>query len=116
MFSKNPVTRVASRCDTVSAENELLRQCQGIARAAAEPWSPGEGVEAGIRRSSRRLGLSYRRTRTLWYAQPCRLLFAEVQRLQDWHSAWLTRRVKRLNDELAALQALEAELRKSPEA
>lgn len=116
MFLKNPVTHVATRCVAVSAENDLLRQCQGIARTAAEPWNPGEGVEAGIRRSARRLGLSYRRARTLWYAQPCRLLFAEVQRLRQWHDEWLTRRVGRLADELAILQAIEAELRGEPEA
>ena len=114
MILKNPATDVASRSGPVPSDGELLGQCQGSVRHAAEPWAPGEGVEAGIRRAARRTGLSYRRTRTLWYAQPCRLLWAEVARLHAWHDAWLTRRLQRLDAELDALRAEQARLEADP--
>ncbi len=110
MILKNPVTNVASRSDPVPSDGELLQQCQGIVRQAAEPWAPGEGVEAGIRRAARRTGLSYRRTRTFWYAQPCRLLALEVERLRVWHGDWLSRRHARLSAEIEVVLARKAEL------
>ena len=110
MDVNNPVKNLSPRSGSASNEPDLIQQCQGIVRHAAEPWSPGEGIEAGIRRSARRTGLSYRRTRTFWYAQPCRLLWAEVTRLHAWHDAWLARRLARLNAELDRLEAEQARL------
>lgn len=114
MYVKNPATHVASRSGSVSSSVDLSYEMQGAVREAAEPWAPGEGVESGIRRSARRLRFSYRRTRTLWYRQPCRLLFEEVARVRAWRASRLERRMTELSAELAQLQALEARLRGEP--
>jgi hypothetical protein len=47
-----------------------LLEAHYIVREAAEPWTPGDSVKAGINRAARVLDLSFRRAKTFWYCAP----------------------------------------------
>ena len=92
--------------DTDSAMSDaILAEMQSIVRTAAQPWAPGDSVKAGILRASRKLGLSYRRTRTFWYGASCAVLAAEADRLRRAELAFLAQRRATLTTELKAIAA-----------
>jgi hypothetical protein len=94
--------------DTMSRglSDGLACEMQRIVRRAGEPWTPGDSVKAAISRAARRLGLSFRRTRSIWYADPraaIRAYEADELRRREW--ALLLDRKHRLDAELAQLTA-----------
>ena len=58
-----------------------IDEAQTLVRRCAEPNLPGDSVNAAIRRASRRLGLSFTRTRDIWYGDARRIDAAEMDRL-----------------------------------
>jgi hypothetical protein len=78
-----------------------IDEAQTLVRRCAEPRPAGDQVKAAVRRASRRLGLSFNRTRDIWYGQARRIDAEEMDRLR--------RRAE--NSELAhAIARAEAEL------
>ena len=71
--TKLPSSRYASSID----------QAQTFVRRCAEPRLPGDSVKAAIRCASRRLGLSFTRTRDIWYGDARRIDAAEMDRLRQ---------------------------------
>ena len=67
--------------------SETLREMQEIVRGAAGAPQWGDTKQAGIARAARRLGLSFRRARSLWYAEPGVKVWADeadrLRRLRD---------------------------------
>ena len=60
-----------------------IDEAQTLVRRCAEPRLPGDSVKAAIRCASRRLGLSFTRTRDLWYGDARRIDAAEMDRLRQ---------------------------------
>jgi len=60
-----------------------IDEAQMHVRRCAEPRPPGDQVKAAIRRASRRLGLSFTRTRDIWYGDARRIDAAEMDRLRQ---------------------------------
>jgi hypothetical protein len=87
-----------------------IAEMSEIVRAAAEPWSAGDSVKAGINRASRRLGISPRRAITFWYGRQCAVLAHEADRLRAWHADWCRREIERHKREIEELQARDAAL------
>jgi hypothetical protein len=71
--TKLPSSRYASSID----------EAQTFVRRCAEPRLPGDSVKAAIRCASRRLGLSFTRTRDIWYGDARRIDAAEMDRLRQ---------------------------------
>lgn len=82
----------------------LRGEMQQIVRSAAEPVSPGASVKAALQQASRRLGLSYSRIRSFWYAQADAWAH-EADQLRAWRQMSDLQREQRLREELMALQA-----------
>lgn len=82
----------------------IATEMQSIVRAAAEPIQPDDSVKARIRRASRKLGLTYRRTRTFWYAHPCAVRASEADQLRQLELRLLAERQRRLAAELETIQ------------
>jgi hypothetical protein len=59
-----------------------IDEAQTLVRRCAEPRPAGDQVKAAIRRASRRLGLSFTRTRDLWYGDARRIDAEEMDRLR----------------------------------
>ena len=57
--------------DKGMAMNDMvLIEMQNIVRRAAQPCEPGDSIKALINRAARRMGLQFRRARSIWYATP----------------------------------------------
>lgn len=106
------VARGVGRLDRgVAPRDAIVAEMQGIVRRAAAPGAVGESTKAAINRAARRLGLSYRRTRTFWYGSHCAVLALEADRMRAVELRLLAERRTRLTAELnqvtARLNALE---------
>ena len=53
-----------------------------VVRRCAEPRPAGDSVKAAIRRASKRLEISFSRTREIWYGDARRIDAAEMDRLR----------------------------------
>jgi hypothetical protein len=71
-LSKLPNSKYASSIDEATI---LVRRC-------AEPRPAGDSVKAAIRRASKRLEISFSRTREIWYGDARRIDAAEMDRLR----------------------------------
>jgi hypothetical protein len=60
-----------------------IDEAQTLVRRCAEPRPAGDLVKAAIRRASRRLGLSFTRTRDIWHADARRIDAEEMDRLRQ---------------------------------
>ena len=60
-----------------------IDEAQTLVRRCAEPRPAGDQVKAAIRRASRRLGLSFTRTRDIWYGDARRIDAEEMDRLRQ---------------------------------
>jgi hypothetical protein len=65
-----------SYASSIEEARTLVRQC-------AEPCPAGDSVKAAIRRASRRLDLSFSRTRNMWYGDARRIDAQEMDRLRQ---------------------------------
>jgi hypothetical protein len=90
--------------------SDTLDEMQMIVRAAAEPWAPGDSVKAAITRAARRLGISYRRAYTLWYAAHCALRETEAASLRAWYRDFCDREAERLEQRAALYRERRAAL------
>lgn len=59
-----------------------IEEAQSLVRRCAEPRQAGDQVKGAIFRASRRLGLSFSRTRDIWYGQARRIDAEEMDRLR----------------------------------
>ena len=60
-----------------------IDEAQTLVRRCAEPRPAGDLVKAAIRRASRQLGLSFTRTRDIWYGDARRIDAEEMDRLRQ---------------------------------
>jgi hypothetical protein len=60
-----------------------IEEAQSLVRRCAEPRPAGDQVKAAIRRASRQLGLSFTRTRDIWYGDARRIDAEEMDRLRQ---------------------------------
>lgn len=60
-----------------------ISEAQTLVQRCAEPRPAGDQVKAAIRRASRRLGLSFSRTKDLWYGDARRIDSVEMDRLRQ---------------------------------
>ena len=85
---------------------DTLSEMSGITRAASEPFAPGDSVKVAIDRASRRLGISYRRARSFWNAEPTAVVKAsEADKLRAWYWAHVENEAERLEQRAAELRA-----------
>ena len=82
----------------------ILDEMQTIARAAAEPWAPGDSIKAAIGRASRRTGLGFRRMKTFWYTEPANVSAIEADALRRWYRDWIANERARLQARIADLE------------
>jgi hypothetical protein len=102
-----PITMIA-RSETDLA---ILRDLQRIVRLAGGQVGPDRNVKSAIARAAHQLGLSYRRARSLWYAdQHIAVRAAEADRLRQGEARMLVERRRCLLLEAAAI---EVQLRQS---
>lgn len=88
-----------------SATDEMHR----LVHEAAQPAVPGERVVAAITRAARRLGLPYGRARAHWYRLARQVTAEEADALRARRADLREQRIRQLEHELAALQALRRE-------
>jgi hypothetical protein len=60
-----------------------IEEAQMLVRRCAEPRPAGDQVKGAIFRASRRLGLTFSRTRDIWYGQARRIDAEEMDRLRQ---------------------------------
>lgn len=99
----------------VTDRDQLAAEMVEIVRLAAEPRPVADSVKGAINRAARALGITYRRTTSLWYGRTerVRVTKAEVERLRLEHTRLLALRLERLERESVELKRLlnEAERR-----
>jgi hypothetical protein len=84
----------------------ILADMQRITRLAAEPRVSDDSAKAAINRAARRLGISFRRARSFWYASPdAAVRAAEADRLRAEEVRILASRRIRLEQELDWIEA-----------
>lgn len=93
-----------------------LLEAHYIVRTAAEPWTAGDSVKAGINRAARALSLSYRRARTFWYLSPGAVRADEMDHLRSRARELLAQRMRRLDAEREIIAARLAELESTHDA
>ena len=86
--SSNPVFRYFDQeepVDTASKSSfaSSMDEAQMLVRRCAEPRPAGDLVKAAIHRASRRLDLSFSRTRDIWYGDARRIDAREMDRLRQ---------------------------------
>lgn len=90
----------------VNNRDTLLTEMQAIVRFAAEPRPVTDSIKGAIRRASRALGISYRRSRSFWYGcDRAKVTEAEAARLRAERDRLLALRIECLDRELAELRA-----------
>jgi hypothetical protein len=65
-----------------SSDASSIDEARILIRRCAEPRPAGDLVKAAVRRASRRLGLSFSRTRDIWYGDARRIDAEEMDRLR----------------------------------
>lgn len=88
-----------------AVDEAVVLEMRAIVRRAGEPWQPGDSVKAALRRAARKLGLSYRRTKTFWYGEPCSVRAVEADRLRAVDLALLREQRNRLEADLNLTEA-----------
>lgn len=84
----------------------ILADMQRITRLAAEPRVVDDSAKAAINRAARRLGISFRRARSFWYASPdAAVRAAEADRLRSEEMRILASQRIRLEQELDWIEA-----------
>jgi len=84
----------------------VLAEMQRISHLAAGPLKVEDNVKSRIAKAARRLGLSYRRARSLWYADRSIAPRAEeLDRLRAIERQLLDERRRRLRLELSSIDA-----------
>ena len=66
-----------------SSHASSIDEAQTLVRRCAEPRPAGDQVKAAIRRASRQLGLSFTRTKDIWYGDARRIDAGEMDRLRQ---------------------------------
>jgi hypothetical protein len=66
-----------------SSYTSSIDEAQTLVRRCAEPRPAGDQVKAAVRRASRQLGLSFTRTRDIWYGDARRIDAEEMDRLRQ---------------------------------
>jgi hypothetical protein len=102
-----PEDFVLSNRDKESAmADAILADMQRITRLAAEPRVADDSAKAAINRAARRLGISFRRARSFWYASPDAAVRAiEADRIRAEETRILASRRIRLEQELDWIEA-----------
>lgn len=110
-MTQTPITNVKNRNAPAKSRNAIVSEMQRIVRLMGGEGERGESVQAAIRRVSRRLGLSYRRTYSFWYGLDCAVLAVEADQLRAVELRLLAeqraRLTVKLNQVSARLNALE---------
>lgn len=65
-----------------NSEMTVLSEASFLVRQIAEPRPVGDSVKAAIGRAARRLGFSFSRTKTIWYAEAHRIDAHEMDALR----------------------------------
>lgn len=90
----------------LAVADAILADMQRITRLAAEPRVSDDSAKAAINRAARRLGISFRRARSFWYASPdAAVRAAEADRLRAEEARILVSRRIRLEQELDWIEA-----------
>ena len=67
---------------SISSYVSAIEEAQALVRLCAEPRPAGDQVKAAILRASRRLEISFNRTRDIWYGDARRIDAEEMDRLR----------------------------------
>lgn len=86
--------------------DSMRMEAQALVKSAAIGGSPGEGVQAAIRRAATRLGLRFNRAKKYWYGEiqnpPAHEL--ELLRIKAGHRSTLNTDIQALRSEIDALK------------
>ena len=87
-------------------DTKTIAEMRAIVREAAEPRPPVDSIKAALGRASAALGLTYRRTTSLWYGyDTVRVRPEEAARLHAEADRLRLLRIERLEREIAELRA-----------
>lgn len=115
----NPSARTdfSSKRSAAQMSECTLTEMQGIVRAAAQPYEPGEPVKGAIVRAARRLGMNYRRARAYWYGEVRLVPAHEADHLRAlrphffrWHASELAKAMRDAKCDAAEILTLVQEL------
>src|SRR5690242_14970179 len=67
---------------TCSLSDSSIDEARNLVQCCAEPRPVGDSVNAAIKRSAKRLGFSYSRTKGIWYGDARRIDSREMDRLR----------------------------------